>query len=53
MTEIVFKDKCIQTGHRIKIPKAIIDTLDLKVRQKIEIRFDAGKKRMVVEVCEK
>jgi len=53
MVEIIFRDKCIQTGHRIKIPKAIIDTLDLKVRQKVEIRFDAGKKRMVVEVCEK
>ena len=52
MAEIVFKDKCIQTGHRIKIPKAIIDTLDLKVKQKIEIRFDVGKKKMVVEVVD-
>jgi len=52
MVEIIFRDKCIQTGHRIKIPKAIIDTLDLKVRQKIEIRFDAGKKRIIVEVVE-
>lgn len=52
MVEIIFRDKCIQTGHRIKIPKAIIDTLDLKVRQKVEIRFDAGKKRMVVEVVD-
>lgn len=53
MVEVVFKDKSIQTGHRIKIPKAIIDTLNLKVGQKVEIRFDAGKKRIVVEVCEK
>jgi hypothetical protein len=52
MVEIVFKDKCIQTGHRIKIPKAIIDTLDLKVKQKIEIRFDAAKKKMIVEVVD-
>ena len=52
MVEIIFRDKCIQTGHRIKIPKAIIDTLDLKVRQKVEIRFDAGKKRMIVEVVD-
>ena len=50
MAEIIFKDKCIQTGHRIKIPKAIIDTLDLKVKQKVEIRFDAEKKTMVVGV---
>ena len=52
MVEIIFRDKCIQTGHRIKIPKAIIDTLDLKVRQKIEIRFDVGKKKMIIEVLE-
>jgi hypothetical protein len=29
-----------------------VDTLDLKVKDKIEIRFDAGKRRMVVEVVE-
>ena len=50
MAETIFRDNSIQTGHRIKIPKAIVDTLDLKVKQKIEIRFDADKKRMVVEV---
>jgi len=49
MAEIIFKDNSIQTGHRIKIPKAIVDTLDLKVKQKIEIRFDADKKRLIVE----
>ena len=52
MSEIIFRDNSIQTGHRIKIPKAIIDTLGLKVRQKVEIRFDANKKRMVVEVVD-
>ncbi len=52
MTEIIFKDNSIQTGHRIKIPKAIIDTLDLKIKQKIKIRFDADKKSMLVEVDE-
>ncbi len=50
MTEIIFKDKSIQTGYRIKIPKAIIDTLDLKIKQRIKIRFDANKKNMVVEI---
>ncbi|MBT7102009.1 hypothetical protein HN935_00680 [archaeon] len=50
MAEIIFKDNSIQTGHRIKIPKAIIDTLDLKVKQGITIRFDVDKKNMLVEV---
>ena len=50
MSEIIFKDNSIQTGHRIKIPKAIIDTLDLKVKQGITIRFDVDSKKMLVEV---
>jgi len=52
MGEIIFKDNSIQTGHRIKIPKAIIDTLNLKDKQKITIRFDVNKKNMVVEIDE-
>ena len=52
MADIIFKDNSIQTGHRIKIPKAIVDTLDLKVKQKIKIVFDVNKKKMVVEVDE-
>ena len=50
MGEIIFKDNKIQTGHRIKIPKAIIDTLDLKEGQKIRIRFDVNKQKMILEV---
>ena len=50
MAEIIFKDNKIQTGHRIKIPKAIIDTLNLKEGQKIKILFDAIKERMIIEV---
>jgi hypothetical protein len=50
MAEIIFKDNSIQTGHRIKIPKAIIDTLDLRIKQGITIRFDVDKKNMIVEV---
>ena len=49
MGEIIFKDNHIQKGHRIKIPKAIVDTLDLKEGHKIKIRFDSNKKIMVVE----
>lgn len=50
MGEIIFKDNSIQTGHRIKIPKAIIDTLNLKEKQKITIKFDSDKKTFRVEV---
>jgi len=50
MADTIFRDNSIQTGHRIKIPKAIVDTLDLKIKQKIEIKFDASKKRMIIEV---
>ena len=49
MGEVIFKDNTIQTGFRVKIPKAIIDTLNLKVKQKIKIRFDIDKKIMIVE----
>lgn len=52
MAETIFRDNSIQTGHRIKIPKAIVDTLNLKVKQKIEIRFDADSKKFVVEASE-
>lgn len=49
MSEVVFKDNSIQTGFRIKIPKAIVDTLNLKVKQKIKIRFDADKQVLIIE----
>ena len=53
MADIIFKDNRIQKGHRIKIPKAIVDTLELKEGQKIKINFNANKKKMVVEIDEK
>lgn len=49
MAEIIFKDNTIQTGYRIKIPKAIIDTLGLNVKQKIKIIFDAEKRIIIIE----
>ena len=49
MTEIIFKGGVIQTGFRVKIPKAIIDTLNLKVRDKITIKFDADKRILIIE----
>jgi antitoxin component of MazEF toxin-antitoxin module len=49
MTEIIFKDNSIQTGYRIKIPKAIIDTLELKEGQEIRIKFDVDKRILIIE----
>jgi len=49
MVEITFKDNKIQKGHRIKIPKAIIDTLNLKEGSKIILKFDPINKKITVE----
>ena len=35
MVSIIFKGGIIQKGDRVKIPKAIIDTLELKAGDKI------------------
>lgn len=40
MSEVIFKGAKIQTGFRVKIPKAIVDTLNLKSNDEIEIRFN-------------
>jgi hypothetical protein len=49
MAEVIFKGGKIQTGFRIKIPKSIIDTLNLKVSQKIVVKFDVDKKKLTIE----
>jgi bifunctional DNA-binding transcriptional regulator/antitoxin component of YhaV-PrlF toxin-antitoxin module len=49
MVEIIFKDGKIQKGYRVKIPKAVIDTLDIKEGQKVLIKFDPVKKRLIIE----
>ena len=46
---IVFKDNKIQKGYRIKIPKALIDTLDLKEGGRIRMEFDAAKKELIIK----
>ena len=49
MVEVIFKGGSIQTGERIKIPPAIIDTLGLKAGDKIIILFDAEKREIIVK----
>lgn len=50
MKEMIFKDSKVQKGHRVKIPKAIIDTLDLKEGKDIEIKFDLSKNRITIDL---
>jgi len=50
MTEVLFKDLKVQVGDRVKIPKAVIDTLGLKKGQKILLKFDPEKRKILIEV---
>lgn len=47
--QIIFKDNKIQKGYRVKIPKAIVDTLKLREGEKIEVLFDAEKKELIIK----
>jgi len=47
--EIVFKDSCIQKGYRIKIPKAIVDTLNLREGKKIKIKFNPNTEELIIK----
>ena len=49
MSEIIFKDGKIQKGYRVKIPKAVVDTLHLEEGERIVIYFDVDKKRLTME----
>lgn len=49
MVEVLFRDGKIQVGSRIKIPKAIIDTLHLKEGQKIIIKFDPERREIIIK----
>ncbi len=49
MVEIIFKDNKIQTGFRVKIPKPIIDTLNLSEGEKIKLKFDPVKKTITIK----
>lgn len=50
MAEVIFKNVKIQKGHRIKIPKAVIDTLDIKEGEETILKFDPNKKTIIMEV---
>lgn len=49
MAEVLFRGGKIQTGDRVKIPKAVIDTLGLEAGDSILIKFDPEKKRLIIE----
>jgi bifunctional DNA-binding transcriptional regulator/antitoxin component of YhaV-PrlF toxin-antitoxin module len=50
MKEMIFKDGKVQKGYRVKIPKAIVDTLELKEGQEVEIRFDLEKNKLTLDI---
>lgn len=53
MVEVLFKDGKIQTGDRVKIPKAVMDTLGIRAGEKVLIKFDPEKRRIVIEEAKK
>ena len=53
MVEVIFRGGILQKGDRIKIPKPIIDTLDIKQGEKIVIYFNPEKKEIVIKLHKK
>lgn len=49
MVEVIFKSLRIQVGDRVKIPKAVVDTLGLKKGQKIILKFDPKARKIFIE----
>jgi hypothetical protein len=49
MAEIIFRGARIQIGDRVKIPKPIVDTINLKSGDKIIIKFDIDKKEIIIK----
>jgi len=50
MKEMIFKDGKIQKGYRVKIPKAIVDTLELQEGQEIEIKFNLATNKLTLDI---
>lgn len=46
---IIFKDNKVQKGYRIKIPKAVIDTLQLKEGAEIRVELDPVRKELIIK----
>jgi len=49
MVEVVFKGGKIQTGDRVKIPKAIMDTLKINNGKRVIIKFDPGIRKIIIQ----
>lgn len=50
MKEMIFKDTKVQKGYRVKIPKAIVDTLNIEEGKEIEIKFDLANNRLTIDL---
>ncbi|MBS3088079.1 AbrB/MazE/SpoVT family DNA-binding domain-containing protein [Candidatus Pacearchaeota archaeon] len=50
MKEMIFKDGKIQKGYRVKIPKAIVDTLNLKEGQEVIINFNLETNKLTLDI---
>ena len=53
MAGIIFKGARIQKGFRVKIPKPIVDTLNLKSNENILIKFNLDEKEIIIKVEKK
>ncbi|MCW8965652.1 MAG: hypothetical protein OQK82_03060 [Candidatus Pacearchaeota archaeon] len=53
MAEVIFNGSKIQTGDRVKIPKAVMDTLGFKAGDKIVLKFDVVSKKVIIEGVKK
>ncbi len=53
MAKVVFNGGIVQKGDRIKIPKAIIDTLNLSSGDKIVVHFDPDSGEIIINREEK
>ncbi|MCD4771334.1 hypothetical protein K8R30_02855 [archaeon] len=50
MKEMIFKDGKIQKGYRVKIPKAIVDTLELDEGQEVVIKFNLQTNKLTLDI---
>ena len=50
MKEMIFKDGKIQKGYRVKIPKAIVDTLELDEGQEVIIKFNLQTNKLTLDI---